>query len=173
MATNTTHTTSTEVVVERLIRATPQRIFRALTVASELEKWFFTDVRTDPRPGGAYRMEWKAGQGCEETDHSRIGTYLEVVPDRRLVFEWLGVPDERHDRGYSLRGAHTVVTITLTPEGDATRLRLVHTGFADSDHGHTTAASHTNGWTFYMGNLDRYLTGGADERAREFRQLVK
>jgi len=162
--------TISDVVVERVIRATPDRVFRALTVASELEKWFFTEARTDPRTGGAYHITWKSDDGAPHRQHSRHGKYLEIVPNRRVTFEWIGAPDERTDQPYSLRGTRTVVTITLTPEGDGTRLRLVHSGFPDTDHGRDLAASHTKGWTFFAGNLDAYLNGGPDQRPEMQRQ---
>ena len=168
MATTTGH----EVVIERTIRATPQRIFRALTDAAELEKWFFTEARTDPRVGGSYEIAWQAADDPTR-DHTRHGKYLEIVPDRKIVFEWLGAPGEPEDRMYSLRGMRTTVAITLTPEGDSTRLRLVHTGFPDTEFGREMGTSHTGGWTFYTANLERYLTGGEDLRAAECRQKVK
>lgn len=169
MATTTGH----EVVIERTIRATPQRIFRALTDATEMEKWFFTEARTDPRVGGHYQIAWRATDDPASRNHTRHGKYLEIVPDRKIVFEWMGAPGEAEDKMYSLRGMRTTVAITLTPEGDSTHLRLVHTGFLDTEFGREMAASHTGGWTFYAANLERYLTGGADLRAAEFRQKVK
>lgn len=161
--------TKNEVVVERVIKASPERIFRALTDGAELEKWFFSECRTDPRQGGKYRFKWQA-QDDPSRDHDRFGQYLEFVPNERIAFEWLGDPGGRFPL---FAEARTVVTITLKKEGDATRVRLVHTGWPETEQARSTRDSHQRGWTFYIENLDRYLGGGADLRVQEHRQRVK
>jgi uncharacterized protein YndB with AHSA1/START domain len=158
-----------EVVVERVLRAAPERVWRALTDPAELQRWFFTDCETDVRVGGSYRMWWRSAKE-PAMDHERIGNYLEVVPGRRLVFEWKG--GATGDK--CLEGvASTVVTITLKPEGAGTRLRLVHAGWPGTPEGRESRKGHDRGWTFYFENLDGWLADGIDRRAAEFGQVVR
>jgi len=48
------------------------------------------------------------------------------------------------------------VEITLHPEGDKTRLRLVHSGLPDDE----TVVQHTDGWDHYLGRLAVVAAGG-------------
>src|SRR5437868_5381192 len=90
---------------EIFIRATPERVWRALTEQAELARWFMREATLDLRPGGALTHDW---------GHSRKGgTFLVVDPPRQFVFTW----DERP----RCNGA-TTIAIILTAEGDGTRL---------------------------------------------------
>lgn len=154
------------VVVERFMRAEPARIFRALTVAEELERWFFSAARTDPRTGGDYRIEWQHAEEPER-NHARFGTYRRLVPDELVEFEWHGT---RKAPAGDL--PPTLVTITLTPRDGGTLVRLVHTGWPQNEDGAGLLKGHDMGWTFYMENLEAWLTGGPDRRREMFGQLV-
>ena len=68
---------------ELFIRATPARVFRALTEKADLEAWFVKEATIDLRVGGALRLFWDP--------ESVEGTFLEIDPPRRVVFTW----DER------------------------------------------------------------------------------
>lgn len=157
---------SNVVVVERFIRADPDRIYRALTVAEEMERWFFSSVTTDPRVGGEYRMQWRSAQDATR-DHERFGTYTRLIPNELVEFEWHGV---RKAQAGSL--PPTLVTITLTPQPGGTLLRLVHSGWPTDDDGVGLCNGHDMGWTFYVENLEACLAGGPDRRAEQFGQLV-
>jgi uncharacterized protein YndB with AHSA1/START domain len=164
---------TTSVTVERFIPATAARLYRALTVASELEQWFFSDVQTDPRAGGTYKMRWRS-KAEPARDHDRFGRYLELVPDRKVVFEWKGDPSQKLGMGDF---QSTIVTITLSParvDGtDGTNVKLVHAGWPTSEHGQDWAGKHEGGWTFYLGNLSNYLGSGPDMREAHHGQAVK
>src|SRR5438270_13216772 len=97
---------------EIFIRATPERVWRALTERAELEQWFMRAATLDLRPGGALVHDWG--------DSRKGGTFLVVDPPHRVVFTW----DERP----RCDGA-TTIAITLTAEGDGTRLHLLHSGY--------------------------------------------
>lgn len=158
-----------DVVVERTINASPERIYKALTDPQELERWFFTDCSVSPSPaavGGSYRHSWRDAAGG---DHERFGDFLELVPGRKVVFEWRGenCKGEKFDLGT------TIVTITLTPSGSGTKVTLVHSGWKHAPEAKKHRDGHNDGWTFYVENLGRYLTGGKDERTKNHGQVVK
>ncbi len=91
MSTSTSTNTST-IRLHRVLRAPPERIYRAFLDAEAWAKWlpphgFTARVHhLDPRVGGTWRMtftNFSAGQG---QGHSFGGEYLELVPDSKLVY---------------------------------------------------------------------------------------
>ncbi|MGH7243954.1 MAG: SRPBCC family protein [Phycisphaerales bacterium] len=166
---NPKHSSTIDVTVERFISASSARLYRALTDANELEQWFFSDVQTDARQGGAYKIRWRSVTDESKT-HDRFGRYLELEPDRKIMSEWKG--DRTQKLG--LDGINsTIVTITLTPERDGTRVKLVHSGWPTDENGRKWAPLHEGGWTFYLENLSNYVSSGPDLRERTHGQAVK
>lgn len=175
--TSLTHSTieTPDVVVERFIRATPQRVFEALTNPKDLERWFFTEAATDPRQGGGYQMTWRSSTD-PKNDHTRIGRYLEFVPGQKLVFDWASPAPSADGGGDCGDLAHvgtTIVTITLAAERDGTRLRLVHSGWKNDGRTRASRNSHNDGWSYYVEHLGSYLVGGPDTRTATHNQRVR
>jgi uncharacterized protein YndB with AHSA1/START domain len=132
-----------ELVREIVIDATPETIWPFLTEPEKHVQWLGTVVDIDPRPGGTYG----ALVGGE---HQSRGEYVEVVPRERVVFTF-GWDEPDHP----IPPGSTTVEISLHPEGDKTRVRLVHRGLpadAVEDHGH--------GWARYLERLGTVATGG-------------
>lgn len=132
-----------ELVREVMIDATPETIWPFLTEPSKYIEWSGTVADLDPRPGGAYRV-LVAGQ------FQSAGEYVEVVPNEKVTFTF-GWEQE----GNPITPGSTTVEITLHPEGDKTRVRLVHRGLPDD-----AVADHTNGWDHYLGRLAIAASGG-------------
>jgi uncharacterized protein YndB with AHSA1/START domain len=108
--------------VERTINASAERVFDAWLDPVWIGRFMFgphlrdeqiVSLTNEPRVGGTfhYRVE---RQGAE-IDHT--GTYREIERPRRLVFTW-GVDAEQGDQ--------SLVTIEITPDGDACKLSLTH-----------------------------------------------
>ena len=78
-----------ELVLTRLIDAPRAKLFRCWTEPSLLKQWFAPAPYTTPvaevdlRAGGATNMVMRSPDGQEIPCP---GTYLEIVPDRKLVF---------------------------------------------------------------------------------------
>lgn len=78
-----------DLVLQRLIHAAPDKLFRAWTEPELLKQWFApapwitTIAETDVRPGGASLIVMRGPDGTEVPSR---GVYLEVVPHQRLVF---------------------------------------------------------------------------------------
>jgi uncharacterized protein YndB with AHSA1/START domain len=128
---------------EVLIDATPDTIWPFLTEPDKLVQWHGTVAEIDPRPGGAYRV---LVMGLFQT----AGEYLEVVPKHKVVFTF-GWEQE----GNPVQPGSTTIEITLHPEGDKTRVRLVHRGLPDD-----VVSDHNQGWDHYLGRLAIAATGG-------------
>lgn len=133
----------TDAVKEVLIKASPATIFPYLTDPSKFVQWMGTDAQLVPEPGGEFRVLCGG-------DHPSAGTFLEVVPNEKVVFSFgWDLPD------HPIPAGSTTVEITLTPEGDATRLRLVHSGLPED-----AVADHNKGWNYYLTRLETVVHGG-------------
>jgi uncharacterized protein YndB with AHSA1/START domain len=82
-------TSDRELVINRVINAPREKVYRAWTEAELLKQWFTPRpwttpvVETDVRPGGANLFVMRGPDGNEFPNR---GVYLEVVPNKRLVF---------------------------------------------------------------------------------------
>lgn len=132
-----------ELMREVVMDASPSTIFPFLTDPAEHVRWMGTEARLDPRAGGEYRVL------CQGT-HPAVGEFVEVVPDRKVVFTF-GWDEPDHP----IPARSTEVEITLTPDGDKTRVRLVHRGLPEDAVG-----DHTQGWDHYLDRLAVVSAGG-------------
>lgn len=140
-------TTSRKTVsLVKQIKASPSKVFEALTVPENMMQWWSVDAghnlwaEADVRPGGRYSVAFRMVDGSE---HNPTGVYKEVVPDSKLVFTWEW-PD--HPEWESL------VTIELRPVDIGTELTLTHENLPDE-----AAESHEAGWTGLLEQLDLHL----------------
>lgn len=135
---------STDVdVIERVIdiEAAPETVFKLLTDSSEYVKWKGDLADLDPRPGGRFKVS---------INESKVsGEYIEVVPNRRVVFTWGW---EGADAVIGPGGS--TVQIDLEPRGKGTRLRLVHRGLPAAG-----LASHVEGWDYFLPRLTAVAEG--------------
>ena len=81
--------TNRDLVLTRLFDAPPEKLFRAWTEPLLVKQWFapqpwtVSGARIDARPGGSTLVVMRDPDG---NDHPSEGVYLEVVPNRKLVF---------------------------------------------------------------------------------------
>jgi uncharacterized protein YndB with AHSA1/START domain len=130
---------------ELFIKATPERVFQALTEKEDLERWFVKKAEVDLRPGGAIRLEWAP-------DAVEIGKILVLEPPHRLSYTW-----------EALEPSPTTITFELTAENDGTRLRLIHTGIGEGEDWDTYYTSVNSGWSVHLKNLTAWLETGIGE----------
>jgi uncharacterized protein YndB with AHSA1/START domain len=134
--------------ITKQIDTAPERVFRALTDADELGRWFTSSAESDPRTGGGYVLRFEFED--ESRNHTYAGRYEEVTPNERVRYPWNGQFGE------------TTVEFVLRPLGGGTELTLVHSGWTDGAE--EARQRHEQGWGFLLENLERYLTGGEDQR---------
>ena len=111
----------------RVLRTSPQRVFRAFLDADAMAKWLppngFTGKvhHMDAKVGGAYRMSFT--NFTTGTSHSFSGKYLELVPYERIrytdTFDDPNLPGEIQ------------VTVTLKKVSVGTELNIVQEGLPD------------------------------------------
>jgi uncharacterized protein YndB with AHSA1/START domain len=130
---------------ELFIKATPERVFQALTEKEDLKRWFVKKAEVDLCPGGAIRLEWAP-------DAVEIGKILVLEPPHRLSYTW-----------EALEPSPTTITFELTAENDGTRLRLIHTGIGEGEDWDTYYTSVNSGWSVHLKNLTAWLETGIGE----------
>ena len=133
-----------EVRRELVIHAPQDRVWRALTEAEQLIRWFpDKTAEVELRPGGAIRIEWQDGEFDDGT--------VEVVEEpSRFVFLW-------HGAGFD--SPQTRVEFTLEAIDGGTRLLVVESGFSNVAEDKRASAWKDNdgGWTHELGELKTFL----------------
>jgi uncharacterized protein YndB with AHSA1/START domain len=130
------------------IAARPETVFRLLTDPQEYVRWKGKLAQLEPRPGGDYRVDFPEDKGTV------IGEFVEVVPNRRVVFTWGWQDNETVPPGSS------TVEIDLEPDGNGTRLRLVHRGLPEG-----AIVEHAAGWDYFLPRLTNVAEGRAPDAA--------
>jgi uncharacterized protein YndB with AHSA1/START domain len=126
------------------IEAPPGEVWKALTHARELVRWFPLKAEIEPRVGGRYWMSW---EGAYEGE-SRIEIF---EPERRLRTTW---PAMTRDEGGP---AQLAVDYHLEGKGGRTALRLVHSGFGRGANWDEEYEGIQTGWAFELRSLRHYL----------------
>src|SRR5258708_29629774 len=120
-------------VHEITIAARPEDVFPYFTDPRRMIAWKAVSAELDGRPGGRLRRD---GTGRSDV---ALGTYLEVDPPRRVVFTFGWEGNDVVPPGSS------TVEVTLSAEGEGTRVRLVHRGLPAARRSHSAA-----GWSHYL-----------------------
>lgn len=124
-----------DVVVTRTFDAPRDVLFRAMTEAEHIAKWWGLDATDtvvdvmEPRPGGRWRLVEKAGNGEEYGFH---GVFHDVVEGERLVqtFEFEGTPGHVILDTYTLeeKGGGTLYTSVSVFQSVEDRDGMVRSG---------------------------------------------
>jgi len=102
-----------EVLRQIRIDAKPAIVFALLTDARQMTRWLAETVVAEAVPGGVFRIAEAGGMSIE-------GSYVEVVPNVKVVFTWGGIE--------GLKPGESTVEFTLEADGDGTLLTLRHYG---------------------------------------------
>jgi uncharacterized protein YndB with AHSA1/START domain len=147
-------TTDDAIVSEIHIAAPPQRVFKALTDARELERWFGNAEcpvklwEMDARLGGRYHYATETSSivvnGVSQFEcHGEI---LELDPPRLLVYSWIA---NWHDD----QSSSTVVRWELTPDATGTRVKVTHSGLAPQN---VARKDYSGGWPGVLQQLKQF-----------------
>ena len=133
------------VKLERLLNAPVDIVWKALTDADEMRKWYFDISRFELTVGNKFGF---SGTGSDGTKYEHICQVKEIIPQRKLSYTW----------AYKDFPGESLLTFELTSEGNKTRLNLVHSGLNTfPEHPDFSTESFTGGWTHIMGSLSRYV----------------
>ncbi|GAA5179594.1 SRPBCC family protein [Niveibacterium umoris] len=130
--------------LERIIDAPPALLYRAWTEPELIKQWFtprpwsVASAETDVRPGGATLIVMRSPEG---EDFPNRGVYLEVVPNRRLVFT-----DAFTEAWLPSGKAFMVVTISFEDLGGQTRYTATVRHWTEADRAQHEAMGFHAGW---------------------------
>lgn len=127
------------------IRASPERVYQALTATSEVRLWWTHDAELDSHVGGSGEFAF----------HDRsVVTKIRVAtlhPASRAV--WI-VLSSNAPGGWE----RTLITFDLQAEASGTTLLFAHRGFQSESEGFRRVAA---GWAHYLESLRLYLETGS------------
>lgn len=124
---------------EITIAAPADAVWKALTDAEELTRWFPPFARVQPGVGGRLWRAWQSGDETEERiERWEPNVHLRSVG---LTGAWKGIVTDYH----------------LTGQGGTTMLRVVSSGFGDDADWDALYDAFGGGWDFELRGLRHYL----------------
>lgn len=139
-------------VVQRKLKASPERLFDAWTKPELMAQWFHAGAKmttpvaeTDLKVGGPWRLVMRGESGKEYPNN---GKYLVIDRPNKLVFTW-------HPMGQA--DFETTVTLRFKKVSDEfTEVTLTHEGLRDQDW----YDKHQGGWVACMDSLEKFVALG-------------
>jgi uncharacterized protein YndB with AHSA1/START domain len=136
---------------EAIVIAAPASVVWSTLVDAHRRRHWWPYLELDAVIGGRLVERWSRPDGTEVTTS---GSVRDVVADRLLCVRWA-------DDDWP---AETEVTITVTPTGGGTTVRVRHVGRRQLRDGERLAADHRAGWRVHLTNLrDHAEVAAADE----------
>ncbi len=136
------------------IKAAPEQVYRALTSARELCRWWLVGAETDARNGGRFRMVWpklKTDSAVFPPSLSETeGVFVDLEPARKVA--WIRARPR-------LRGGPSLVSFFILPVKRSSEVTLVHAGFP-AGRGQAVYEGCARGWADALAKLKRYLETG-------------
>jgi len=142
-----------ELTLNRLLDAPADKLFRLWTDPSRMNEWFcpkpwtVSKAELDVRPGGACNITM---QGPNGEVMPNPGQYLEIVPNRKIVFTDAFTGDWRPKDG----APFMVATVTFEPEGNKTRYIAVCRHWTEVDMKRHEEMGFHPGWDVVADQLE-------------------
>lgn len=132
---------TTPVVVSRHIAAPPHVVYAYLTESSKWTRWQGVGATVEVRPGGIFVLKMPDGATAR-------GQFVELEPDRRVVFTWGWVDHPGVPPG------STTVEIEIDADEKGSLVTLTHRDLPDDE-----IVTHTAGWRHYVVRLGAAAEG--------------
>lgn len=126
---------SRPIVVTQHIDAPPDVVYSYLTESDKWARWQGSDATIEARTGGIFVLTMPDGAISR-------GQFVELVPERRVVFTWGWVDHPGVPPGSS------TVEIDITAEDGGSLVTLTHRGLPEEER-----ETHTAGWEHYLPRL--------------------
>ena len=141
--------------VDAVVAVRPAEAFRHFAVASLLQGWLAPLAEVEARVGGKYELFWEPD---DRENNSTIGCRVTAVHDDQMIaFQWRS---PRQFKSFA-NGADplTHVVVTFVPEGDGTRVHLVHSGWRSGADWEAARVWQERAWTRAFEGLRRVSDG--------------
>lgn len=142
-----------EMSFSRLLDAPAGKLFRLWTDPSRMHEWFcpkpwtVTEATLEARPGGVFHATMASPDG--ETSAIR-GQYLDLVPDRKIVFTDAFTGDWNTRDG----APFMVGIVEFTPEGGKTRYTCTVRHWNEEARAQHEQMGFPHGWEIVAGQLE-------------------
>lgn len=148
---------------EVLIEAPVDVVWEIVTEPAQISRWFSDSVELDLRPGGEGVLVFNERATTRPTAvRLRVE---EVDPPRYFSWRWAHPDGVEPDESNSL-----LVELTLSAEGESTRLRLVESGFRglreSEEERERHLEEHRHGWDTHLGRLREHVARSRSESVR-------
>jgi uncharacterized protein YndB with AHSA1/START domain len=127
------------------VNAEPSEVYAAWTV--NFESWFAQaeTLSLVPEPGQPYffynRNEWGR--------HPHYGRILDLIENQFIEMTWI----TGNGTAEGTQGAETILRIEITPKGEATEIRLTHSGFVNEE----SRSAHAENWPLALKILNEAI----------------
>jgi len=136
------------------IDAAPRVVFEYFVDPASLVCWMGDHAILDARPGGRFILFFE--------ERAVEGRYVEIDPPRRVVITW------GRRRSATFPPETSTLEVTLMPEGNGTRVTIVHSGLPSEE-----LDRHVAGWCHYLARLAVVATGASAEPHRTPEHLTR
>ncbi|HEY0753182.1 MAG TPA: SRPBCC domain-containing protein [Ktedonobacteraceae bacterium] len=135
--------TKAAIVEERTIAATPERVFKALTIPEEIAGWWTDNLSATAEQGSLAEFRFRRGASVIQLEISERQQNEKVswLPKQSPLASWEG----------------TTITWQLTPVPDGTKVVFTQDGFALVDKHYESVR---NTWQYFVDSLKSYLETG-------------
>jgi uncharacterized protein YndB with AHSA1/START domain len=138
-----------DLVLERFVEVSPELVWMAWTQPEHLKPWFTpapwttVDCEIDLRAGGVFRTVMRSPEG---QDYPNLGCYLEVVPNRKLVWTDALEAGFRPSRRDAHLGFRFTAAIILEPQGKGTKYTAIVMHSDEASREKHDAMGFQDGW---------------------------
>ncbi len=133
---------SEPIVLTQRIAASPNAVYSYLTESGKWAQWQGAGATIEAVPGGTFLMMMPDGATAR-------GQFVELIPNRRVVFTWGWVDHPGVPPGSS------TVEIEITFDGDESLVTLTHRDLPPDE-----IEIHTHGWEHYLPRLGELVATG-------------
>jgi len=132
------------------VKASPKRLYSALTSARQLCAWWVDRAETDLRNQGRFRLVWPPGQGGRGAEGR--GVFVDLEPGSKIAWLW--------DKRSLPRGVPPLTSVFLERGRGGCRVTLVHAGFSARHSADRLFKKCARTWEDCLAKLRLYVESG-------------
>lgn len=162
--------TSRTINLETIVEAAPAEVYRLWISANGIKKFLAAEAKIDAKIGGRYQIIFAPSKDPEGESHGTKGArILDLVPTRKLVFEWItfagddllgkNAPPSAPVSERNVTPLPTWVELSFDPvngQQNQTQLKFAHYGFRDGEKWEQSYQWFSRAWKGVLDQLSNY-----------------